>query len=355
MRNSWGDSWGVCALIITCAVLSINIQAKDNAVILVYHHVSNNTPKMTSVSSDTFRQHMQYLAKHHQVLPLKQVIETLQNNQPLPDKAVVITFDDGYDNIYDNAHPILKEFAFPYTIFVNPALIGTKSYQLNWQQVKLMATEQASFANHGKQHNHLLSKNIGESKQDWLSRNMQDIEDAEKMLQQKIGYSLKYFAYPYGEFDKQLKIQLSAQGYIGFAQHSGAIASYSDFSALPRFPAAGIYSKIDTLKVKLNSMAMPVTDVFPDDPKVELPVQDQELTFSIKTKDLTLQQINCFQNSNVLSKSINENTISVSLQPIIKPGRHRVNCTAPSIGEKGRHYWFSQPFFVPTAQGKWLD
>ena len=146
--------WNIFSFTITCVLLSINTWAKDNAVILLYHHVSNSTPNVTSVSPDTFREHMQYLAEHHKVLPLKQVIEALQNKQPLPDKTVVITFDDGYGNIYDNAHPILKEFDYPYTIFVNPSLIGSVDYQLNWQQVKLMATEHASFANHVKQHNH---------------------------------------------------------------------------------------------------------------------------------------------------------------------------------------------------------
>jgi peptidoglycan/xylan/chitin deacetylase (PgdA/CDA1 family) len=336
-------------------MLSINTWAKDHAVILLYHHVSNSTPKVTSVSPYIFRQHMQYLADNHKVLPLKHVIEALQNNQPLPDKTAVITFDDGYDNIYDNAHPILKEFAFPYTVFVNPPLIGKVNHQLNWQQVKRMATEKASFANHGKQHNHLLSKNIKGSHQNWLSRTMQYIEDAEKILEEKIGYSLKYFAYPYGEFDKQLKMQLSTEGYIGFSQHSGAIASHSDFSALPRFPAAGVFSEIETLKVKLNSMAMPVTDIFPSDPKAELLMQDQKFTFNVNTEDLAPQQINCFQNGQILNKSLNRNTVSVDINPIAQPGRYRVNCTAPSIKEKGRFYWLSQPFFIPTAEGEWLD
>ncbi|MBL4632039.1 MAG: polysaccharide deacetylase family protein [Paraglaciecola sp.] len=350
-----GNIWGMFVLTITCASLSINTWAKDNAVILLYHHVSITTPSMTSVSADTFRQHMQYLAQHHQVLPLKQVIETLQNKQPLPDKTVVITFDDGYDNIYDNAHPILKEFSFPYTIFITPALIGKVDHQLDWQQVKLMATEGASFANHGSQHRHLLSKEIDETQIQRLSRTMQEIEAAEKMLQEKLGYSLKYFAYPYGEFDTALKTRLSSEGYIGFAQHSGAIASYSDFSALPRYPAAGVYSNIQTLKVKLDSLAMPVTDVSQHDPKITYPFYNQKLTFNVKNSDLASQQINCFQNGQILSKSLEENSISVDIEPINQPGRHRVNCTAPSNSEKGRYYWFSQPLFMPTPAGKWLD
>jgi peptidoglycan/xylan/chitin deacetylase (PgdA/CDA1 family) len=298
---------------------------------------------------------MQYLADHHKVLPLKQVIEALQNKQPLPDKAVVITFDDGYDNIYDNAHPILNEFKFPYTVFINPPLIGEVNYQLNWQQVKLMASEGASFANHGNQHTHLLTKDAGESEEKWLSHTMQEIENAEQTLQKNLGYSLKYFAYPYGEFDFQLKTRLITQGYVGFAQYSGAIASYSDFSALPRYPAAGVYSNIETLKVKLNSLAMPVTDISPQDPKVELPSYNQGLTFNVKTEDLTPQQINCFQNGLVLNKSLEGNKITVAIEPISRAGRHRINCTAPSLSEKSRYYWFSQPFFMSTAEGKWLD
>jgi len=348
-------SWTQIVLTITCAMFSINTWAKDNAVILLYHHVSTTTPKVTSVSPDTFRQHMQYLADNHRVLPLKQVVEALTNNQPLPDKTVVITFDDGYENIYDNAHPILKEFAFPYTIFINPPLIGEVSYQLDWQQVKTMANDGASFANHGNQHTHMLFKNKDDSKKSWLNRTIQEIETAETMLQQNLGYSLKYLAYPYGEFDSTLKTRLTSEGYIGFAQHSGAIASYSDFSALPRYPAAGMYSNIETLKVKLNSLAMPVTGVIPADPIIRLPNHNQNITFTVKTEDLTPQQINCFQNGQVLNKSLEGETVSVVINPITQPGRHRVNCTAPSKSEKGRFYWFSQPFFMPTADGKWLD
>jgi peptidoglycan/xylan/chitin deacetylase (PgdA/CDA1 family) len=349
-------TWGIVILTIACAMLSINTRAKDNAVILVYHHVSQSTPKATSVSPETFRQHMQYLADNHQVLPLEDVIKALQKEQPLPNKAVVITFDDGFKNIYENAHPILKSFDFPYTIFVNPPLIGKANYQLDWQQVKLMSAQNVSFANHGNLHQHLLTKAAQESEQDWLKRTMQNIEDAELMLEQNIGYSLKYFAYPYGEFDSKLKTKLRAKGYIGFAQHSGAVASYSDFSALPRFPAAGIYSNIDTLKVKLNSLAMPVDNVFPHDPKIELPSQKQIFKFNLTTTtDINPLQINCFQSGQIMPKKVSGKMLSIDIKQITQAGRHRVNCTAPSKAESGRYYWLSQPFFVPTNDGKWLD
>jgi peptidoglycan/xylan/chitin deacetylase (PgdA/CDA1 family) len=342
-------------LTLTSVLLSLNLWAKDNAVILLYHHVSETTPAVTSVSPETFRQHMQYLTENHSVLPLQTVIEKLQKQQPLPDKTVVITFDDGYNNLYHNAHPIMQEFGFAYTIFINPSLIGQASYQLTWQQIQQMQNEGASFANHANEHNHLLTRAADESEQSWLARVTENIQGAEKTLQQRLGYSLKYFAYPYGEFDVLLKQQLQTLGYVGFAQHSGAIASHSDFYALPRYPAAGIYSNLDSLKVKLNSLAMPVKNTLPADPNFQLAQIPEHIAFEVMTEDINVRQVNCFQSGAALKPTYTGKKVVVAINNIEKAGRHRVNCTAPSIKNSGRFYWYSQPFFIPTNEGVWLE
>jgi peptidoglycan/xylan/chitin deacetylase (PgdA/CDA1 family) len=349
-------NWAALLLLcLTCSWLTWAEDATGNAVVLVYHHVSDDTPKSTSVSAEVFEQHMAYLAKHHTVLPLKTIVETLQAKQPLPNKAVAITFDDGYTNIYQNAHPILKKYAFPYTIFINPALIGKASYQLNWQQVKTMAQENVTFANHGNAHIHSLERLDGESTKDWLERVTKNVTDAETLLTEKVGYSLKYFAYPYGEYNLEYKQHLMNLGYVGFAQHSGAIASHSDFGALPRFPSAGIYSKLSSLKVKLNSLAMPILEVSPKDPEVDPLMRAENFSLTIDNHDLRMAQINCFRGGSIIEHKINQNTLSTLVQGLDRPGRHRINCTAPSKKYGQRYYWFSQPFFVATENGKWLD
>lgn len=329
--------------------------AMNNAVILMYHHVSENTPPVTTVSPQTFAQHMLYLIQHHQVLPLETIVNSLKRGEPLPDKAVALTFDDGYKNIFQNAHPILYKYNLPYTVFINPSLIGEESDQLNWQQVKLMAQQGASFANHGNVHQHMLARLANESVQTWLARVMEDINGAEKELKQQLGYSLRYMAYPYGEFDLALKTRLRKEGYTGFAQHSGAIASYSDFGALPRYPAAGIYSNLESLKVKLNSLAMPVKDIFPDDPKLNFSTQNLALSFTINDEDLKLKQLACFQNGEELAIIQQKIWVRVDIPEPIPVGRTRINCTAPSAKYSGRYYWFSQPWFVADKDGQWLD
>jgi peptidoglycan/xylan/chitin deacetylase (PgdA/CDA1 family) len=327
----------------------------DNAVILMYHHVSESTPAVTSVSPQRFKQHMLYLTQQHQVLPLETIVSTLKKGESLPDKAVGITFDDGYNNIFENAHPILYKLHLPYTVFINPALIGTQAYQLTWQQVKLMAQQGATFANHGNVHQHMLARQAHESHGAWLTRIMADIDEAEKELKQHLGYSLRYLAYPYGEFDRPLKTRINKEGYTGFGQHSGAVASYSDFGALPRYPAAGIYANLESLKVKLDSLAMPVKDISPDDPKRPFNTKNLALSFTINDQDLNLQQVACFQNSQKLAIIRRQTGVRVNIPQPFPVGRSRVNCTAPSMQYTGRFYWFSQPWFVADKEGHWLD
>ena len=68
-----------------------------------------------------------------------------------------------------------------------------------------------------------------------------DIDVAERLIQQQLGYSLKWLAYPYGEYNLLLKDTLVKQGYIGLGQQSGAVSYNSDFGALTAFPRLQVY------------------------------------------------------------------------------------------------------------------
>lgn len=324
----------------------------NGVVILLYQNVSDSTPKSTSVSPEVFAQHMQYLKQHHRVLPLEQMVSRIKAGLSLPDKAVAITFDDGHDNLYGNAHPILHSLDLPYTVFITPSTTG-KNKQLTWAQIKEMAQQDASFANHSQTHSHYLQRQPDESQAQWLKRISDDITGAEAAIKQQLGYSLKYLAYPYGEFDLILKQQVEALGYTGFGQHSGGIYSGSDFSALPRFPAAGPYSRLSSLKVKLNSLAMPVTHSSVTTPLLKADEQNPHWTFTVVTSDISLPRMGCFFAGKSLSLTLDDNKVSPILPDPIPSGRSRVNCTVPSQAMKGRYYWYSQPWFRENKNGIW--
>ena len=328
----------------------------SNGVILQYHHVADDTPPVTSVTAEQLRSHLQYLQDEgFNVLPLPDMIKALAENQPLPDKAVAITFDDGYRDILQNGHPILREFAFPYTIFVNPAQIGVQSDQLSWDDIALMGQQGVTFANHTQDHIHLLQRLPGEDTQQWLARIRNNILSAEQQLADKVGYSLRYLAYPYGEYDENLQALLREENFVGFAQFSGAISSASDFTALARFPAAGIYANLQTLRVKLNSLAMPVLTNSLSSPVV-LESQFPSPQLTIDVADIRPRQFRCYINGDVVDTQWQENQVTVlSGDLALNPGRSRINCTAPSKQRPTRYYWFSQPLFKPDQNGRWRD
>ena len=89
-------------------------------VVLQYHHVSDKTPKITSTPPELFEQHLAYLEKHRfNVLSIEKVAKLIRKGETLPRHAVVITFDDGFHSIYQNAFPLLKKRKWPFAVFVN--------------------------------------------------------------------------------------------------------------------------------------------------------------------------------------------------------------------------------------------
>jgi peptidoglycan/xylan/chitin deacetylase (PgdA/CDA1 family) len=98
--------------------------------VLMYHRIAARTPGVPSptwnVTPDRFRNQMQgLLAKGFKPWPLRKVIEYHRQGQEMPQKTFVVTFDDGYEGVYRNAWPILKELHIPATIFIITGLLDT--------------------------------------------------------------------------------------------------------------------------------------------------------------------------------------------------------------------------------------
>lgn len=328
---------------------------QTSAPVLLYHHVSKETPASTSVSPETFSEHLAYIAENHTVLPLSEIVDAARNGKSLPDNALAITFDDGYANILKNAHPALQKHGFPYTIFINPQTIDTRADQLTWQQVKAMSEEGVTFANHTADHLHMLDRKPGESEKAWLERVWQNVEQAQQKLASHIDDPKKYLAYPFGEYNQRLAQKVKQAGYVGFGQHSGAIGPHSDFAALPRFPSAGPYANLKSLKTKMNSLAMPVSSSSVTNPELTRDEQPETVSLTIEGEDVRLEQATCYYQGNAIDTRVRENTLTFTLNRAIPIGRSRVNCTAPSSKHSGKYYWYSQPFFVASKDGTYPD
>jgi len=174
--------------------------------ILAYHQVSEETDDIYSVTGVQFEEQMAYLhEKGYTPISLGQLFDFYEGKAVLPDKPIIITFDDGYEDNFLVALPIMEKYKMHSTVFIITSLVGTPDY-LSWQQIADMQGRQTEIGSHTVTHVAL----------DELSSDEQrhEIVDSKVMLEKHVG-PVKFFAYPYGQFTSTTQQILGEAGYLG--------------------------------------------------------------------------------------------------------------------------------------------
>lgn len=350
--------------IILCLLLSILFTPLSKAVaILQYHHVSDTTPSSTSISVEQFIRHMHFLKqKNYNVLPLNEIVTALKSGKKITENTIAITFDDGYLNVLTNADPILQELGFPYSVFVAPnEITEQRENMLSWSQLKSMHERGVLILNHSLKHDHLNRQLDNETVEQWTTRINDDITQAQSIINTKLDIKpeqqLKYLAYPYGEYNTKLLNIVEQLNFVGFGQHSGAISKRSNFTALPRFPASGRYSNLKTLKIKLETIPMPVTKLTNNNPQLDQHTYGNpkrpELIVTLDLSDIYKPTLACYiLGEKVEVTWLGSKSFSIASNVNLPAGRSRYNCTAQSRNKSG-YYWFSQPWINRNEDGSW--
>ena len=340
---------GACgALLLMLAWAGVaNAAAGPHAVVLMYHHVGTAGQPSTRVTEEQFRAHLDYLAANdYRVVPLGQVVAALQGDDTLPERAVAITFDDGYRSVGEVAHPLLAERDWPYTVFVNtePVDAGYANY-LDWAQMRRMARQGARFANHSSTHAPLFERRDGEAHADWAARVRADLNGAQARLTEALGAAVHtrppLLAYPYGEYNDAVMALVDDLGYVAFGQQSGAIGPTSNPLALPRFALNERYGQPEPFALRLDTRALPVIEQSPTSPVRHSP-QAPRLVLTLQGDGLATHALGCFYGGERLTPEWLADTRRFAVQGTadLPVGRSRYNCTMPD-GEGG-FFWFSQ-------------
>lgn len=180
--------------------------------ILMYHHVKepaagdSELTRGLSVGPAAFETQMIYLQQqgYHSV-NMRQLFEALYYGKPLPDKAVMLTFDDGYADNYAVAAPILRKYGFTGTFYIVTDLVGAEGY-MNWDQVRDLETMGMEIGSHTASHPDLTLLSI--------DRLQQELAGSAAVLGQQIGHPVYWFCYPAGAFDKNVLEQVWGAGYL---------------------------------------------------------------------------------------------------------------------------------------------
>lgn len=186
--------------------------------ILSYHSIDNSGSPI-SFPPELFARQMEYLKSSGYIcVSLKELYGWVISHSELPEKSVVLTFDDGFKTNYKNLFPILKRFGFNATIFLVTDFIGRRMTwrkadgipdfpMLSWAEIKEMHNYGIDFQPHGASHSFLTTL----SEEELEMEICRSVEKIEGRLRKKVDF----FCYPYGDHDANTIKILKRKGFLG--------------------------------------------------------------------------------------------------------------------------------------------
>ncbi|MCX7926709.1 MAG: polysaccharide deacetylase family protein [Candidatus Omnitrophica bacterium] len=178
--------------------------------ILMYHSIKPEVERhdRISVSVASFERQMSFLVRNnYRVLTLEEVVDYLRNKKRLPLKTVAITFDDGHEDNFIYAFPIIKKYQIPVTVFLIVDAIGKPGFLTEEQIRQMQDSGLVSFGSHTLSHPYLTELNDEE-------KIMQEICDSKNQLEDILGKPVIAFAYPFGRFNQKIKKMVQEKGYL---------------------------------------------------------------------------------------------------------------------------------------------
>ena len=174
--------------------------------ILGYHRVGPfKGDHVPTVSAKAFEHQLSFLARRrYRVLSLEDVVRRLEQGQPFPRRSVAITFDDGYEETYTIAWPLLKRFHFSATLFITPGEIGLPGF-MTWDQAVEMAKDGMTIGSHTMHHSYLPLVEA--------ERLPEELVDSKRVIEERLGTAIHFISYPIGGFTPAVQAIVRQAGY----------------------------------------------------------------------------------------------------------------------------------------------
>jgi peptidoglycan/xylan/chitin deacetylase (PgdA/CDA1 family) len=304
----------------------------------MYHRFDENKYPSTNIQMNIFLQQIQLIKdlNYDFIHP-----ENFEKNFNIPkkQKKILITIDDAFQSFYEVAWPFLKENKIPFILFVSTEPVGNKGY-MTWDQIK--EVEQESFAiigHHSHSHDYLIDVGNEEF--------IKDIEIANKIFTEKIGYIPSLFSYPFGEYSEFMRQYISKNFTYAFGQHSGVIDVNKEKFQLPRFPINENYGELKRFTSIIKTYPLEYKKLLPLEKKINKSNNPPLFSVEFFDNQKNIKNINCYSNEgNEWEKSkiqFKGNTLNIKFREAFLPRRGRINC---SLNDNGKWRWFGTQFIV---------
>lgn len=227
--------------LVVAALYHVATSAPPQAVpVLNYHQINDRDNNALTVHTDQFEKQMQYLHDNgYTTITPAEMMDAWQNGTPLPDKPVIITFDDGYVDNYKNAYPILQKYNLRATIFLISDYLGVYPNYLTWSEASdMQESGLIDFESHTLSHMELSEEKAGSK-----AEIKKQLVDSKAAIEWHLRKNVNFIAYPCGTYDEEVEQMTRDAGYrAAFTVNYGlAEPSYNPF-ILDRVPIFGCNS-----------------------------------------------------------------------------------------------------------------
>lgn len=258
---------------------------ENEVAVLLYHHVDETARSNVTITPELFHDQLKYLQDmNYHFITLEQM-ESFLNGGPVPDNAVFVTFDDGYQSFYTKAFPILEELGIP---AVNFAITGDLEHpnsgnvpSMTREDIAAMTAKSANVEvqchsdslhrkdKDGKPYllNRLKKQDGAESAEDYRKRVVDDTVSCRQKLEQLDGRKHRHYAYPFGMYDQEsINLLREAGIQYGYTTVSEIALPDTDPMLIPRINAGAPYvspSELHNLIVNKKIIELPDDQLVP--------------------------------------------------------------------------------------------
>jgi len=177
----------------------------------MYHHIGDPPPGVRGheielwVGREAFAAQMAYVGKAgYQVVSAGELAAGFQRERGLPRKPLVLTFDDGYEDFYTQAWPVLREHGLTATIFVCSGIVGRAGH-LTWDQLRQLVAAGIEVGSHGVTHRPLTTMTPAGVRR--------ELVDSKRTIQDQIRAPVRVFSFPTGRHNRHVVLAVELAGY----------------------------------------------------------------------------------------------------------------------------------------------
>jgi len=219
---------------------------------LMYHRVAYGVDCPWNVWPNIFEQQIRIAAEHFEVLTVSEGLARLLAGKDAGEKSLVLTFDDGYEDFFHYAFPILQKHGIYATVFLPTSYIGKTNIwnpkanyicnHLTWRQIQKMAEWGIEFGAHSCKHHSLIKYEP--------SKVIDEIIEPINILEQVLGVRPISFSYPYGVYNNMVQKIVKAHYDVAFSVTDGTFDWRTDRYAINRVYVSNRFQwrELDELK-----------------------------------------------------------------------------------------------------------